>query len=187
MAATKPMNSVERRELAKIIKSEFVTLLTEASNRLDDEYELKELELREAHKEELKKINEAGDKWRQKARKLEEEMRAFVSTSRLEGYLLVGASNSSGYASRGTVSNLVNFQVNNTEFTSQALEDEVGALKRDLQRAKRDIVTLLNRKEVEVLKDLSLTALETEGAKEFMSKIPDAAAIIEGVKPKELA
>lgn len=185
MANPKPMNSVERRELGKIIKSEFETLLVEATNRLDDEYEVKEIQLREAHQDELKKINEAADKWRQKARKLEEEMRGFVSSSRVEGYMLVGSTRQ-GYG-QGAVGSLVTFQQNNAEFTSQALEDEVLGLKRDLQRAKRDILTLIHRKEVEVLKDLSLTALETEGAKEFMSKIPDAAAIIDGVKPKELA
>lgn len=185
----KGMNSVERRELGKIIRSEFETLMQEAQNRLQDEQEVLELKAREEHKAEILDADAKAEALREKARALADEVNQFLADMRLEGFVLEGGSSTAMSRMSGSASatgGLVNIQVTSQTFTSTALREALADAKRDAQRNVRDITTHIRRQENAVLKELSLSALESDEARDFLSNIPDAASLIAAAREDAL-
>ena len=173
--ANNNMNSVERRELAKVVKAEFENLRNEISARLKDRRDNQEEEIKLKYKKQLEAVSKAAEKQVEKVRKAQADVDLFVSQKVAEGYRIV---NNGNYAARIA---LVTVQYGSGSFSSTEMEDQLRHLDNAYQKDLRDATNFLARRETSVLKELSLSVLETDQARQFLGNIPDANAIIEQI------
>jgi hypothetical protein len=176
--ANNNMNSVERRELAKVVKAEFENLRNEISARLKDKRDNQEEEVKLKYKKQLEAVSKAAEKHIEKVKKAQADVDLFVSQKVAEGYRLTNGNGDYNGSRRGA---LVTIGYGGTNFSSTEMEDDLRQLRGAYDKDLRDAINFLARRETSVLKELSLSVLETDQARQFLGNIPDANAIIEQI------
>jgi len=172
---TKPLNSVERRTLEKLVKNDYETLSAE----LHVIYEKACIEAGARHKATIEKSAAGRDAKAMKVRaalaKIEQKANAdvdrVIAAAEREGYSLNLTGGRDRYGDPGAYRG---FKVSLAEIedakADKTLKDELASLSRQYNAAKSQ----LRRQELTVQRELLLTALTSDAAKEFLNQIPSA-------------
>lgn len=168
--APAPMNATERRELRKIVEAEFKMLATDLNLRAAEvvaeaktdaaaEYESRTKECQKANDEVLKVVRDASDKIREIVRKYKEK--GIEATGRY-GKTVDGVELSSG----------------GIDFVPAGKNEAVSKAASTAQRQVAAAQRSLDRQKLDVLKRLSLSAILSDEANQFLDDLPTADDIL---------
>jgi hypothetical protein len=171
---SKALSSTERRALEKLVKNDYETLRTEldvmyqqACKEARDEYERTLAKTAAGRDAKAEKIREALARISHKATA---DIEKVVATADREGYRLhVG-----GTDQYGNPKSFKSFQVSLHEITDAKAEKNLKSELERLGRQYQTATTLMRRQELTVQRELLLTALTSDTAKDFLTQIPSA-------------
>jgi hypothetical protein len=172
---TKTLNSVERRALEKLVKNDYETLSTELTVMYEQACE-------KAHKEHQATLDKTAAGRDAKAAKVRETLSRIVQKATADVEKIVSTAEREGFTVKlgGVFDRYGNPKAfSGFHATLEGIEDSKAdkQLKSELDRLLRQYqmaTFLMHRQELTVQRELLLTALTSDTAKEFLTAIPSA-------------
>jgi len=169
----KTLNSVERRALERLTKNHFETLTSELDSLYNEARE-------QAHREYDAKLDASRRGRDAKVKKVRADLAKIVQKANADIDTLKTTAERDGYALELTTPGRYGAEAFTTITVTLADVDDAVAKKEydramsDLRKAYDQGVAALRRKELEVMRELLLSALTSDTAKEFLNGLPIA-------------
>lgn len=164
----------ERRELRSVVRQQFKVLRTEVQQR---ELELKaeaERRLMDRYRDEDKAIDDLNWRIQEIAREAQRQIEDLMKDH--------GDAEEGGVWKRGSGRIIVNGVYRKTEDRAQLRR----ALEAGIQEQVKQAVLALDRQEADLLKALAMDALETDAARQFLTRIPTVAELVPSARLREI-
>lgn len=167
----KPLNSVERRELNKLIDQEFEMIAISVNEMAAKEREERLAQLDEVNANVKDKVREAEDAIEAMEREFREQFKEFVRKQE-DAYGL--RFKTTGYAS--TIRKAVNIE-RVTVLEPEAVEAQRVAINTEVKNKQQAAKRVLQRQALDLKRKVTLTGLTSPEAQEFVNEIPSAEEI----------